>query len=487
MSGLEESLTPREDHHNDAAASRASSQLTWAMIFCFVFMIAEVIGGYYAKSLAIMTECVPLALPPPPALKARPRAAASLPPFPPLRPASSRSAAHLLSDVLAFLISLFAIWIAKRPAAGALTWGSHRYEMVGAVLSVFLIWVLTVVLCMEAVDRFLHPEPVDGQIMFITALMGLLVNLAMMRILHQDLGGGHGGHSHSHGGHSHGSHENLNVSAAFIHVVGDLVQSIGVMIAAVIIWVAPSLTVVDPICTFLFSILVVFTTLGVMRSALTSALSSAPAHVSLPSLTRELLALPNVKTLYGLHVWEYGGVGDKSRVAMEAHLVCSERLQLAGVLEDALAVAARHGVTHPTLQVEPLGSKGGVVDAAGATLEVYEVGAEPRGTILADLVFHITGMRLCGQGSRAAASLYRLAPPRASLGVQEGGCGSGEEAAASISACSGHGHSHGGGGGGAASRLTHGHSHGGGAPPSASASFGGGNSHSHPALSLSFP
>ena len=477
MSGLEESLTPRVDHE-DAASSRASSQLTWAMIFCFVFMIAEVIGGYYAKSLAIMTECVGPSPPPhPPPTPPAHGASLFLPPFPAAHP--SRSAAHLLSDVLAFLISLFAIWIAKRPAAGALTWGSHRYEMVGAVMSVFLIWVLTVVLCMEAVDRFLHPEPVDGQIMFITALMGLLVNLAMMRILHQDLGGGHGGHSHSHGGHSHGSHENLNVSAAFIHVVGDLVQSIGVMIAAVIIWVAPSLTVVDPICTFIFSVLVVFTTLGVMRSALASALSSAPAHVSLPSLTRDLLALPNVKTLYGLHVWEYGGLGDKSRVAMEAHLVCSERSQLAGVLEDALAVAARHGVTHPTLQVEPQGCRGGVVDAAGATLEVYEVGAEPQGTILADLVAHITGMRLCGQGSRAAASLYRLTPPRASLGALEG-------AAASSSACSGHGHSHGGGHGeGMSAPLTHGHSHGGGGP-SASASFGGGNSHSHPALSLSF-
>ena len=108
----------------------------------------------------------------------------SPPPHPPL------SAAHLLSDVLAFLISLFAIWISRRPAAGSLTWGSHRYELVGAVLSVFLVWLLTVVLCIEAVDRILHPEPVNGLVMFVTALLGLLVNLAMMKILHQDLGGG---------------------------------------------------------------------------------------------------------------------------------------------------------------------------------------------------------------------------------------------------------------------------------------------------------
>ena len=239
-------------------------------------------------------------------------------------------------------------------------------------------------------------------------------------------------------------------------------QSIGVMIAAVIIWASPSLTIVDPICTFLFSILVLFTTLGVLRSALASALTSAPAHVSLPALTRDLLALQHVRAVYGLHVWEYGGVGDKGRVALEAHIVCSREASCAGVLASALAVAATHGATHPTLQVEPEGMGGGVVDAAGASLDVYEQGAQPGSSaLLGDLLFDITGWRPFTK--RAAARLYHLAPSRESLSVralvEEGGC-------------SGHGHSH--GGGGAA------------APPPPAGSFGGGHSHGHSELSLKF-
>ena len=394
--------------------------------------------------------------------------------------------------MLAFLISLFAIWISKRPAAGALTWGSHRYELVGAVMSVFLIWVLTLVLCIEAVDRMLHPAPVDGLIMFITALAGLLVNLGMMKILHQDVGG-HGGHSHSHGGHSHGAHENLNVSAAFIHVLGDLLQSVGVMVAAIIIWIKPDLTIVDPICTFLFSILVLFTTVNIMRSALNSALSAAPAYVSLPALTRGLLALPGVKSVYGLHVWEYGGLGDKSKVAMEAHVVAAAGSELGAVLAGALGVAAANGIAHPTIQVEPEGTRGGVTDAAGVTLDVYEEGGEPAGTIVADLMQAITGWRPCAR--RGFGVLYHLAPPKASLGALK-------RAGAEAGACAGgegghhghshgghghgggggdHGHSHGGGGGGGGG--DHGHSHGGAEPPP---SFPAGHSHSHPALSLSF-
>ena len=332
-------------------------------------------------------------------------------------PPPAFSAAHLLSDVLAFLISLFAIWISKRPASGSLTWGSHRYELVGAVLSVFLVWLLTALLLVEAVDRILYPEEVDGKIMFITALLGFLVNLAMMKILHQDLGGGHshGGHSHASHGHSHGGHANLNVSAAFIHVVGDLIQSIGVMIAAVIIWVEPSLTIVDPICTFVFSILVLFTTWGVLKSALRSTLTSSPEHVSLPGLTRALLGLRGVTSMYGLHVWEYGGAGDKTRVACEAHLVCRDSGAMATVLEAALSVVGSHGITHPTIQVEPEGRPGGVTDAAGVSLEVFEAGAEPSGGVGWDIFHAITGWRPFEKPF--VQPLYTLAPSSASLGL----------------------------------------------------------------------
>ena len=355
--------------------------------------------------------------------------AAQHPPPPPL----PRSAAHLLSDVLAFLISLFAVWVSQRPAAGRYSWGYHRWEVIGALASVALIWILTAVLCLEAVNRLLHPEPVDGKVMFITATAGLLVNLLMMRVLHQGGGHSHGGHSHGGGGgHSHGGHDNLNVTAAYIHVVGDLVQSIGVMIAAVIIWAAPEAHAADPICTFLFSVLVLFTTTSILRSAGASILNAVPPYVSLAEVSRGLLALPGVRAVYALHVWEYGGVGDREKVAMSVHLVAEG--DPAPVLAGALRVAAAAGIAHPTVQVEAPGA-GGPVDAGVATLDVFEEGREPRGRLLADLVADVWGVLRgrSGGGRRGGASggaapLYRLAPP---LGSGGGGAH--------------HGHSHAGG------------------------------------------
>ena len=129
--------------------------------------------------------------------------------------------------------------------------------------------------------RFISPEPVDGRIMFIVASLGLGVNLVLMQILHSGAGGHHG---HSHGGESdhgpaHGG--NINVRAAFIHALGDMLQSIGVMIAAAIIWAVPDARAADPACTLLFSVLVLGTTIGIVRQGFAALLNTVPDHIDL--------------------------------------------------------------------------------------------------------------------------------------------------------------------------------------------------------------
>ena len=128
------------------------------------------------------------------------------------------------------MISLAAIWMAARPKSKRLTFGWHRAEVLGAVVSVLMIWVVTGILVYMAVLRIISGEhEVKSGAMLITSGLGVLVNIIMGTSLHQ-----HGpGHGHSHdteGGHGHGhghGKENINVKAAFIHVVGDFLQSLG--------------------------------------------------------------------------------------------------------------------------------------------------------------------------------------------------------------------------------------------------------------------
>eukprot|EP00658_Telonema_sp_P-2_P000465 TRINITY_DN10181_c0_g1_i1.p1 TRINITY_DN10181_c0_g1~~TRINITY_DN10181_c0_g1_i1.p1 ORF type:complete len:394 (-),score=83.45 TRINITY_DN10181_c0_g1_i1:332-1513(-) len=303
--------------------NEARNKLIKATALCFCFMVAELVGGLLAHSLAIMTD-----------------------------------AAHLLSDLAGFAISIIAIQLAKKEANLSYSFGYHRAEILGALASVMLIWALTAVLVFEAIDRLQDPRKihVDGLLMFIISILGIAVNGAMMLVLgghgHSHAGGGDHGHSHgasgqtghAHGagsdeehGHSHGGHDgdkeeeedgegakNINVEAAWVHVLGDLVQGVGVMIAAILIWWAPGMTtcskydldcghwmknqetsptgipigglsgkfwvgqdegtfksginwyVADPACTLLFSVLVMYTTTGIVRSSISVLMAKAP-------------------------------------------------------------------------------------------------------------------------------------------------------------------------------------------------------------------
>jgi zinc transporter 2 len=126
-------------------------------------MIGEIIGGYISGSLAIITD-----------------------------------AAHMLSDVAGFLISYFAIYMGSRPSNHHMSFGYHRAEILGALASIMLIWGIIIYLFIEAIHRMIHPEPIDGEIMLITAVVGLICNFISIFTLHS-CGGGHHHHHHHHG------------------------------------------------------------------------------------------------------------------------------------------------------------------------------------------------------------------------------------------------------------------------------------------------
>lgn len=143
--------------------------------------------------------------------------------------------------------------------------------------------------------------------------------------------------------------KNLNVRAAFIHVIGDLIQSIGVLIAAGIIKANEDWKIADPICTFLFSVLVLITTLTVLRDALNVLMEGVPKHINYPSLKNDLEVLPGVKMAHSLHVWSL----TTSRAAMAVHLAIAEDADSESVLQQASSmVQKKYGIHFSTIQVE---------------------------------------------------------------------------------------------------------------------------------------
>ncbi|CAH0514405.1 unnamed protein product [Peronospora belbahrii] len=373
LKGLPSTFKPKNSRRNTLKenAKRAQRKLQLACVCSLLFMCAEIIGGFLAGSLSIMTD-----------------------------------AAHLLSDVAGFCISLFAIWVSTLPASKRLSFGFQRAEVIGAVTSVLVIWVLTGVLVYAAVERFmecLEPNPkehVNGKLMFIVACIGLFVNLILMQILghghshgggsshgHSHAGGNDHGHSHagdsdhghndggdSHGhghgstssshdsshNHSHGyeslengqvslsSHkklENLNIQAAYIHALGDFIQSIGVCIAGGLIWYKPEWQIADPIATFIFSVLVLGTTVGIVRDSVHVLMEGTPDGIHADEIERGLRHCSSVVAVHDLHIWSLSA----GLPSLSVHLVSDDA-------ETALHAAQRYllskGITHTTIQIE---------------------------------------------------------------------------------------------------------------------------------------
>ncbi|KAM9181474.1 putative proton-coupled zinc antiporter SLC30A4 isoform 3-T3 [Mergus octosetaceus] len=188
-------------------------------------------------------------------------------------------------------------------------------EVLSAIISVLLVYILMAFLLYEAVQRTIHMDyEINGDIMLITAAVGVAVNLIMGFLLNQS---GHlHSHSHSHP-HSHipqsnspstahsssHGHSSLAVRAAFVHALGDLVQSIGVLVAAYIIRFKPEYKIADPICTYVFSILVVLTTVRILCDTGVIILEGVPRHLNVDRIKEDLLKIEDVYSIEDLNVW----------------------------------------------------------------------------------------------------------------------------------------------------------------------------------------
>ncbi|XP_020611499.1 zinc transporter 2-like [Orbicella faveolata] len=283
-------------------------------------------------------------------------------------------AAHMLSDFASFLISLFAIWVARWLPDKRRTFGYYRAEVLGALVSVLIIWVLTGVLVYLAVQRVMTRDfNIDADIMLITAGVGLGVNILLGIILHQTGMGhnhSHGGGSHSHGA-SHSSHngkvesvstnrltrsgslstekQNINVRAAFIHVLGDIVQSVGVLIAAYIIKFKPSWKLADPICTFLFSLLVLITTLNILKETIHVLMEGTPKDIKYNNVKVSLESIEGVVAAHSLHIWSL----TVNKAALSVHLAIEQGYDSQKVLNIAnQKLKTEFHIYHSTIQVE---------------------------------------------------------------------------------------------------------------------------------------
>ena len=287
-----------EHRHGPGGHARDADRTTLLIVIALTgaFMVAELVGGILASSLALLAD-----------------------------------AAHMLTDVGALALSLFALRFARRPPTPEKTYGYLRAESLAALLNGAVLIVLSVFIFLEAWDRFHEPVEVRGGLMLAVATGGLVVNLIAALMLHRSAA------------------ESLNVRGAYLHVLGDLLGSVGAIAAAIII-LATGWFPADPIISVLVGGLILWSSFKLVRESVDVLLEAVPSHLDLEEIRASIRRIPGVAAVHDLHVWTV----TSGYFAMSGHAVVEDVERTQDVLT---AIHDRmheeFGISHVTVQVEP--------------------------------------------------------------------------------------------------------------------------------------
>ena len=284
-----------EHHHHAHVGTDDARRLTLALGLILGLMAVEITAGILASSLALLSD-----------------------------------AAHMLTDAGAIALALFAARLARRPAGGGFTFGFRRAEILSAQLNGATLVALAVVIVWEAIRRLADPPQVEGLVVLVVALVGIVVNLAATVLL------------------AGANRRSLNVEGAFQHVLTDLFAFVATAIAGAVVLVT-DFSRADGIAALLVAALMLRSGYGLLRDSARVLLEAAPRDLDPEEIGNVLAAQHHVVEVHDLHVWEV----TSGFPAISAHVTVragcdtqAHRRQLAELLSE------RFGVTHSTLQVE---------------------------------------------------------------------------------------------------------------------------------------
>ena len=274
---------------------RSAGRLRLVFVLTSTFMVAEVVGGLFANSLALLAD-----------------------------------AGHMLTDVAAIGLSLGAMHLARRPASLQKSYGYVRLEILAALVNGAVLLVTSGWIAWEAWHRVREPVAVDGTLLIVVATAGLAVNVIALTLLH-----------------SHAL-ESLNVRGAYMHVWGDMIGSVGALVAGVVVWLT-GWTRADALVSLLIAALILAGAWRLIREATDVLLEAAPSHLDMGRLLADLRGVEGLSDVHDLHVWTL----TSGFVALSAHGVIDDPLEQRRVLDDVRERALRHGIGHVTFQLEP--------------------------------------------------------------------------------------------------------------------------------------
>ncbi len=294
MSSVTQSHHHEIGHHHPHAGS-SQRRLGLALVLILSFSLVEAVVGWWSGSLALLGD-----------------------------------AGHMVTDATALGLAALAAWWATSPPSARLSYGLGRLDVLAALVNgLFMLGIVAAIL-VSAIHRLHEPVSVQGGPVMVVAALGLGINLVVAYVL------GHG-------------EQTLNTRAALLHVMGDILGSIAALLSGAVI-IFTGWTPIDPLLSLFIALLILYSSLGVLRDVVYVLMEGVPRHLSLPRIGEEMSEVEGVHSVHDLHIWTL----DSGTVALSAHIIVYrlEQWELVWYRLSRL-LQERHHIEHITLQPEP--------------------------------------------------------------------------------------------------------------------------------------
>lgn len=277
--------------------STTENKLKFAIFLSSLILVAEIIGGFIANSLALLSD-----------------------------------AGHVFVDVVALSLSWYGVRQAERPSSIHMTFGYHRIGVVVAIVNAIIIFAMAAVIVFEGYHRLQTPPEVNSKLMLSIAVIGLVVNGFVAFSLHKE------------------QRTNLNVRSAFWHASGDALASIGVIVAGIIMLITDWFWA-DPVISIVIAFIIAVSGWRILKEGIRVILEAVPSHIKTEEMIHSLNEIDGVNDVHDVHIWSI----TPELHAMSCHVLIddlstSQAATIRSRIEDVLR--QRFNINHTTIQME---------------------------------------------------------------------------------------------------------------------------------------